>query len=163
MPRTVEELLAKAHELARRFEDDDPEAPASLDGRPLRDVREAFEDFALAQKRLAERVAVAKAAGHSWAAIGAMLGTTGEAARQRYGQAPAPTAAPGRKAGTVSKRGTLKAAPAKGGAIKAMVPASKSAKTAKAGSTAETVKVTKTASGSYVAKATPGKAKTRRE
>jgi hypothetical protein len=48
-------------------------------------VREAFEDYALAQKRLAERVSVAKAMGHSWAAIGAMIGTSGEAARKRYG------------------------------------------------------------------------------
>jgi hypothetical protein len=30
-------------------------------------------------------VAVARAEGQAWAAIGAMLGTSGEAARQRYG------------------------------------------------------------------------------
>jgi hypothetical protein len=34
---------------------------------------------------MSDAVAVARAEGHSWATIGAMLGTTGEAARQRYG------------------------------------------------------------------------------
>lgn len=84
MPRTVDEILAQADELARRFEDAEP--VAATEGASLRDVREAFEDLAMAQKRLSERVAVAKASGHSWATIGAMLGTSGEAARQRYGR-----------------------------------------------------------------------------
>jgi hypothetical protein len=30
-------------------------------------------------------VSVARAGGHSWAVIGSMVGTSGEAARQRYG------------------------------------------------------------------------------
>ena len=85
MPRTVDEILAQADELARRFEDAEP--VGETDGAALRAVREAFEDVALTQKRLSERVAVAKASGHSWATIGAMLGTSGEAARQRYGKA----------------------------------------------------------------------------
>jgi hypothetical protein len=109
MPRTVEEILAQADALARRFEEAEP--ADSVDGAPLRAVREAFEDLALAQKRLAERVAVAKASGHSWASIGAMLGTSGEAARQRYGTVPAKTPA---KA-TAAKRATpAKAAPRAG-------------------------------------------------
>lgn len=87
MPRTMEEILAQADELAKRFEMEELPGPNSrvIDGASLRAVREAFEEAALAQKRLAERVAVAKAAGHSWAAIGTMIGTSGEAARQRYG------------------------------------------------------------------------------
>jgi len=83
MPRTVDEILAQADELARRFGDAEP--ARGTDGAALCAVREAFEDLALAQKRLSERVAVARAGGHSWATIGAMLGTSGEAARQRYG------------------------------------------------------------------------------
>jgi len=35
---------------------------------------------------LADTVSIARAQGHSWAAVGAMLGTSGEAARQRDGQ-----------------------------------------------------------------------------
>lgn len=87
MPRTMDEILAQADELAKQFETRDlPGEAKKLDATALRAVREAFEDYALAQKRLAERVSVAKAMGFSWAAIGTMLGTSGEAARQRYGQ-----------------------------------------------------------------------------
>lgn len=85
MPRTVEEVLAQADELAKRFEGYEPKPGDAKDATPLRAVREAFEDMAHAQKRLADRVSVARAYGFSWAAIGAMLGTSGEAARQRYG------------------------------------------------------------------------------
>lgn len=90
MARTVEEILAHADELAKRFETGDLPGETSqvLDGAPLRGVREAFEDVAHAEKRLAERVAVARAAGHSWATIAVMVGTSGEAARQRYGRVP---------------------------------------------------------------------------
>ena len=37
-------------------------------------------------KGLGHAVSVARADGHSWAAIGTMVGTSGEAARQRYGR-----------------------------------------------------------------------------
>jgi hypothetical protein len=112
MPRTVDEILAQADELARRFEDAEP--AGGTDGAALRAVREAFEDLALVQKRLSERVAVAKAAGHSWATIGAMLGTSGEAARQRYGT-PArgkktTASGGGRKATAAAPRGSTSSA-----------------------------------------------------
>ncbi len=86
MPRTVEEILACANDLAKRFEEHDLGSGTTIDGRSLRDVRRAFEDFARDHERLAAAVSIAKAEGHSWAAIGAMVGTTGEAARQRYGK-----------------------------------------------------------------------------
>ena len=112
MPRTVDEILAQADELARRFEDAEP--VAGTDGTALRAVREAFEDLALTQKRLSERIAVAKAAGHSWATIGAMIGTSGEAARQRYGSPSqgkkTPTARRGRKATAAAEKGTTSSA-----------------------------------------------------
>ncbi len=83
MPRSIEEILEQADELAARFEDHEP-GPTS-DATALRAVRLAFLDRAEAERRLADAVAVARAEGHSWAAIGAMVGTSGEAARQRYG------------------------------------------------------------------------------
>ena len=83
MPRSIEEILEQADELAARFEDHEP-GPTS-DATALRVVRLAFLDRAEAERRLADAVAVARAEGHSWAAIGAMVGTSGEAARQRYG------------------------------------------------------------------------------
>ena len=85
MPRTVEEILAQADVLAKGFEAGEFHSGTTLDGTPLREVRHAFEDAARAQARLAQAVTVARGYGHSWAAIGAMVGTTGEAARQKYG------------------------------------------------------------------------------
>ncbi len=86
MPRTIEEVNARAEELARRFEDYEPSPGDMRDAAPLRAVREAFEGVAAAQCKLADAVSVARAEGHSWMTIGAMVGTTGEAARQRFGR-----------------------------------------------------------------------------
>jgi hypothetical protein len=85
MPRSTDEILAHADELAKRFEDFDPAGDKGVDARSLRDIRHAFLRRAAAEREISEAVAVARAEGHSWAAIGAMLGTSGEAARQRYG------------------------------------------------------------------------------
>ena len=87
MPRTVEEILAHADELAQRFEDGNLGPGLTVGGASLRAVRAAFETKARSERELADAVSVARAEGHSWAAIGAMLGTSGEAARQRYGTA----------------------------------------------------------------------------
>jgi hypothetical protein len=50
----------------------------------LRDVAGAFARLADSERALAAAVRAAREDGHSWAAIGTMLGTSGEAARQRY-------------------------------------------------------------------------------
>jgi hypothetical protein len=84
MPRTTQEILDQADELAARFEDHEPGEGASRDAIALRTVREAFVARANAERQLADAVAAARGEGHSWASIGAMLGTSGEAARQRY-------------------------------------------------------------------------------
>ena len=85
MPRTAQEILDNADELAARFERAEPgdlrEATA------LRTVREAFVSRAETERALRNAVVEARHDGHSWASIGAMVGTAGEAARQRYGQA----------------------------------------------------------------------------
>lgn len=78
-------ILDRADELADRFEDHDPDPAAIKDTAALRAVRRAALAHADTERRLADEVAVARAEGHSWAAIGSMLGTSGEAARERYG------------------------------------------------------------------------------
>jgi hypothetical protein len=85
MPRSAEEILARAEELARRFEDHEPAPGDVRDGAALRAVADAFARRAASERALATAVHTARAEGHSWSAIGAMLGTSGEAARQRYG------------------------------------------------------------------------------
>lgn len=86
MPRTVKEILQTADELAARFEAHEPDDAEVEDATALRVVRRAFQERADAERRLADAVAAARTEGHSWAAIGAMVGTSGEAARQRYGR-----------------------------------------------------------------------------
>jgi hypothetical protein len=80
----MSEILEQADALAQRFEDYEPQPEDERDAGALRDVGHAFTAKARAEADLAEAVARARAAGHSWTAIGAMLGTSGEAARQRY-------------------------------------------------------------------------------
>ena len=91
MPRSTEQILAHADELARRFAEHEPADDRIMDARTLRDIAAAVERRAVAERDIAEAVAVARADGHTWAAIAAMLGTSGEAARQRYSS---PTAYP---------------------------------------------------------------------
>ncbi|HEX3981197.1 MAG TPA: hypothetical protein VHW93_08235 [Acidimicrobiales bacterium] len=87
MPRTTQEIIDQADELAARFEAHEPGSDhAVLDAGPLREVRLAFQERAAAERRLSDAVTVARTHGHSWAAIGAMVSTSGEAARQRYGR-----------------------------------------------------------------------------
>ena len=86
MPRTIDEIVNQAEELAARFEDHEPDPDEIRDASALRELRETFLVRAEAEQRLTEAVRRARADGHSWASIGAMVGTSGEAARQRYGQ-----------------------------------------------------------------------------
>ena len=85
MPRTVEEILKHADELAKRFEDYEP----SADGDPqvFAALRGAVVARSDAERLIREAVEHARASGYSWASIGSIVGTSGEAARQRYGHA----------------------------------------------------------------------------
>lgn len=85
MPRTTDDIAAHAEELATRFENDDwgftgeTEYTDGLEG-----LSRAVIELAGTQKNVTTWVQVARHQGKSWAAIGTVLGTTGEAARQRY-------------------------------------------------------------------------------
>lgn len=85
MPRSVEEILEQAEELALRFENYEPRDDDERDVEAVALLREAVEERTEAERHLVEAVLVAREAGLSWAAIGSFIGTTGEAARQRYG------------------------------------------------------------------------------
>lgn len=83
MPRSIDDLVAQADELADEFEryeprEDDRGEPALLA------LRRAAYQRALIERELVERVQQARKAGASWTKIGNELGTSGEAARQRY-------------------------------------------------------------------------------
>lgn len=86
MARSMQEIIDNQGELAKVFEDYEPDPADHRPAASLRDVGVTAFSVARAQAELVAAVSVARADGHSWDAIGAMVGTSGEAARQRFGQ-----------------------------------------------------------------------------
>lgn len=83
MPRSLDELLAHAGELADKFERYEPREADR--GEPaMMALHRAAHRSLLVERELADAVRNAPAAGASWSRIGAALDTFGEAARQRY-------------------------------------------------------------------------------
>jgi hypothetical protein len=85
MPRSLGEILAHADELADAFEQYDPEPGDEGRASPFVALRLAAVRRAEADRALLDAVAEARERRASWSAIGHALGTSGEAARQRYG------------------------------------------------------------------------------
>lgn len=86
--RTLDDIIAHADELADQFENYDPTpGDAARDMPPVMAVKLAAWRRDLAEKELAEAVRSARARKVSWREVGEALGTSGEAARQRYGAA----------------------------------------------------------------------------
>jgi hypothetical protein len=79
MPRSIQEILDHADDLAKRFEDYDP---AGVDEVVL--LRRAVLARARSERGVVDAVVGARAAGLSWAAVGEVLGTSAQAAQQRY-------------------------------------------------------------------------------
>ena len=90
MPRTRQELEAAAARAADWVESLDVEDLDWADAAPLRGVVRALEGVAEAEHRLADAVDSARARKIPWSAIGMALGTSGEAARQRFGASTSP-------------------------------------------------------------------------
>ena len=84
MPRSIEEILDHADELAKRFEDHEPGVGTE---RPVEEylLERAALARARSERQVADAVVAARAAGASWQKIGALLGTSAQAAQQRYG------------------------------------------------------------------------------
>jgi hypothetical protein len=84
MPRTVQDILDHADELASRFEDYTPNEQDERDPETFNALREAVLARSTAERSIKTAVDNARAHGYSWALIGSLLGTSGEATRQRY-------------------------------------------------------------------------------
>lgn len=100
--RTSAEILAHADELARRFETFEPinsEETDALDG-----LARAVVDASNAQKNIDLWVAHARTQKKTWAAIGDVLGVSGEAVRQKYGEGVQPPPAGARRGNVASVR-----------------------------------------------------------
>jgi hypothetical protein len=84
MPRSVEEILQHADELAQRFEDYEPTPADELDAGAVALLCAAVQERSQAERHLIDAIRAARESGMSWSAIGTFVGTSGEAARQRY-------------------------------------------------------------------------------
>ena len=84
MPRTVDEILQHADELAARFESYEPNPDDELDAGAVALLRAAVAERSEAERHVIDAIRTAREAGMPWSAIGAFVGTSGEAARQRY-------------------------------------------------------------------------------
>lgn len=84
MPRSVEEILQHADELAERFENYEPDPADELDVGAVTLLRAAIQERSAAERHLIDAIRAARDAGMSWSTIGAFVGTSGEAARQKY-------------------------------------------------------------------------------
>lgn len=84
MPRSIQEILDHADELAKRFEDYDPQPG---DERPVEEylIQRAVIAWARSERQIVEAVTAARRKGLSWQRIGELLGTSAQAAQQRYG------------------------------------------------------------------------------
>lgn len=86
MPRTLQEIIDHQDEIADAFEQYEPKPDDRLDPAAFESLRNAATQRVNAEQAVVQAVAHARDAGYTWAAIGALLGTSGEAARQRYSQ-----------------------------------------------------------------------------
>jgi hypothetical protein len=88
MPRTREQLQQAAEAAERWLDSLDPAAIASpdADASRLRRIGDAVRAVARSQVELADAVAEARVHGHTWTQIAAMLGTSRQAAQERYGE-----------------------------------------------------------------------------
>lgn len=84
MPRSIQEILDHADELARRFEE---YQPSEADERPVEEylLQRAAVARARSERQIVDAVVAARSAGIPWARIGDLLGTSAQAAQQRYG------------------------------------------------------------------------------
>lgn len=84
MPRKIQDILDHADELARRFESYEPDPADERDPKVFEALRSAVLSRASAERDIFTAVQAARVSGYSWSLIGSLVGTSGEAARQRY-------------------------------------------------------------------------------
>jgi hypothetical protein len=84
MPRSIQEILDHADELARRFEEYEPD---EADERSVEEylLGRAALARARSERQIVDAIVAARSADISWSKIGEILGTSAQAAQQRYG------------------------------------------------------------------------------
>jgi hypothetical protein len=84
MPRSIQDILDHADELAERVENYEPEPD---DERPVEEylVERAALARARTERQIVDAITTARTKGVTWTRIGELLGTSAQAAQQRYG------------------------------------------------------------------------------
>jgi len=84
MPRSLQQILDHADAIAQRFESYEP---VDGDERPVEEylLQRAAVARAQSERQVLDAVATARAVGIPWGRIGELLGTSAQAAQQRYG------------------------------------------------------------------------------
>src|SRR3954452_13341451 len=94
MPRSYDEIVRLSEAMADQLENDTTEPAISPEESALRG---AVLRRSIAEGEVGQAVVAARTAGMSWAAVGLAVGTSGEAARQRYGKLTGEPVGSGRK------------------------------------------------------------------
>ena len=83
MPRSIQEILDQADDLAKRFEELER---GDTEERPVEEymLERAALARARSERQVADAVIATRMAGASWQKIGTLLGTSAQAAQQRY-------------------------------------------------------------------------------
>ena len=86
MPKSLQEIIDHADELADRFENLDPSDGVE---QPVAEylLQRAVRDLAASERQVVDAVQRARHDRVSWRQIGSLLGTSGQAAHERYGPA----------------------------------------------------------------------------
>lgn len=84
MPRSIQDILDHADELADRFENYEPDPS---DERPVEEylLERAALARARSERQIVDAITAARSKQVSWVRIGELLGTSAQAAQQRYG------------------------------------------------------------------------------
>jgi hypothetical protein len=84
MPRSIQQILDHADELAKQLEDADAD---QMKERPVEEylLQRAALARARGERQIVDAVVAARSKGISWQRIGDLLGTSAQAAQQRYG------------------------------------------------------------------------------
>ncbi len=86
MPKSLRQRLDHDEALADLFENYEPREEDRQDAAAWRSLLTAVEARADAERAIIAAVAAMRAGNWSWAEIGRILGTSGQAAQQRYGR-----------------------------------------------------------------------------
>ncbi len=83
MPRSIQDILEHADALAARFENYEPEPD---DERPVEEyhLQRAALARARSERQIVDAITAARAKNVPWSRIGELLGTSAQAAQQRY-------------------------------------------------------------------------------